>query len=42
MSENEKNPEKTLGAVRDLLINPNGPPLTRWPFWVARRAARRP
>ncbi len=27
MSKNEKPPAKTLGAVRDLLINPDGPPL---------------
>ena len=27
MPNNEKTPEKTLGGVRDLLIDPNGPPL---------------
>ena len=27
MPKNGKDPEKTLGAVRDLLINPDGPPL---------------
>jgi type IV secretory pathway TraG/TraD family ATPase VirD4 len=32
MSNNENLPEKTLGDVRDLLIDPNGPPLVAMAF----------